>query len=87
MDSSAASSSRCTCRSSNWVRSCDGAGCLVGPGPRGVLGLLFGSFLNVVIYRLPKMMERQWAAERAALAWDTPNHGEAPPPLRRRFST
>ena len=31
----------------------------------GVIGLLFGSFLNVVIYRLPKMMERQWAAELA----------------------
>ncbi|WP_119965414.1 prepilin peptidase [Simplicispira lacusdiani] len=29
----------------------------------GVMGLLVGSFLNVVIYRLPKMMERQWAAE------------------------
>ena len=29
----------------------------------GLLGLLIGSFLNVVIYRLPKMMERQWAAE------------------------
>lgn len=26
----------------------------------GVLGLLVGSFLNVVIYRLPIMMERQW---------------------------
>ena len=34
----------------------------------GVLGLLVGSFLNVVIYRLPKMMERQWAAECADLA-------------------
>jgi leader peptidase (prepilin peptidase)/N-methyltransferase len=33
----------------------------------GVLGLLIGSFLNVVIYRLPKMMERQWAAECADL--------------------
>ena len=31
----------------------------------GLLGLLVGSFLNVVIYRLPKMMERQWAAECA----------------------
>lgn len=30
-----------------------------------VLGLLVGSFLNVVIYRLPIMMERQWAAEIA----------------------
>jgi leader peptidase (prepilin peptidase)/N-methyltransferase len=34
----------------------------------GVLGLLVGSFLNVVIYRLPKMMERHWAAECAELA-------------------
>ena len=25
-----------------------------------VLGLMIGSFLNVVIYRLPKMMEREW---------------------------
>ena len=33
-----------------------------------VLGLLIGSFLNVVIYRLPKMMERQWAAECAELS-------------------
>ncbi len=33
----------------------------------GLLGLLIGSFLNVVIYRLPKMMERQWAAECAEL--------------------
>jgi leader peptidase (prepilin peptidase)/N-methyltransferase len=28
-----------------------------------VLGLLVGSFLNVVIYRLPIMMEREWQAE------------------------
>ncbi|KRC32543.1 A24 family peptidase [Acidovorax sp. Root219] len=34
----------------------------------GVLGLLIGSFLNVVIYRLPKMMERQWDAEVTAYA-------------------
>ncbi|MES2936413.1 MAG: A24 family peptidase [Pseudomonadota bacterium] len=34
----------------------------------GVLGLLVGSFLNVVVYRLPKMLERQWAAECADLA-------------------
>ncbi len=34
----------------------------------GVFGLLLGSFLNVVIYRLPKMMERQWAAECADFA-------------------
>ena len=33
----------------------------------GVLGLLVGSFLNVVIHRLPKMMELRWAAECAEL--------------------
>ena len=33
----------------------------------GILGLLVGSFLNVVIYRLPKMLERQWAQECARL--------------------
>ncbi|MFT4195216.1 prepilin peptidase [Ottowia sp.] len=31
----------------------------------GLFGLLIGSFLNVVIYRLPKMMERQWTADCA----------------------
>jgi leader peptidase (prepilin peptidase)/N-methyltransferase len=34
----------------------------------GILGLLIGSFLNVVIYRLPKMMEQQWALEYAEMA-------------------
>jgi leader peptidase (prepilin peptidase)/N-methyltransferase len=33
----------------------------------GLLGLLVGSFLNVVIHRLPKMMELRWAAECAEL--------------------
>ena len=28
----------------------------------GLVGLLIGSFLNVVIFRMPKMLERQWAA-------------------------
>ncbi|MFZ3126499.1 MAG: A24 family peptidase [Rhodoferax sp.] len=37
-----------------------------------VLGLLIGSFLNVVIYRLPKMLERQWAAECAEMAGKPP---------------
>jgi len=39
----------------------------------GVLGLMVGSFLNVVIHRLPIMMERDWAAQCAELK------GEAPP--------
>ena len=38
----------------------------------GVLGLLVGSFLNVVIYRLPKMMERQWDADCAQAAGQPP---------------
>ena len=42
----------------------------------GLLGLLVGSFLNVVIYRLPKMMERQWAAECAELAGQEPQPSE-----------
>ena len=42
-------------------------------GLAGVLGLLVGSFLNVVIYRLPKMLERQWAAECADLAGKPPS--------------
>jgi leader peptidase (prepilin peptidase) / N-methyltransferase len=50
----------------------------------GLLGLLVGSFLNVVIHRLPKMMELRWAAECAELqrnaetAADTPTAAPAP---------
>jgi leader peptidase (prepilin peptidase) / N-methyltransferase len=43
----------------------------------GVFGLLVGSFLNVVIYRLPKMLERQWAAECADLAGKPAEEAEA----------
>ncbi len=32
-----------------------------------VIGLMLGSFLNVVIYRLPKMMEREWHQHYAEL--------------------
>lgn len=39
-----------------------------------VVGLVVGSFLNVVIHRLPKMMEHGWMAECAEL------RGESPPP-------
>ncbi|HWW19897.1 MAG TPA: A24 family peptidase [Steroidobacteraceae bacterium] len=38
----------------------------------GVLGLLVGSFLNVVIHRLPLMLERLWRAECAELGASTP---------------
>ena len=41
-----------------------------------LFGLCVGSFLNVVIYRLPKMMEAQWRAECASLAGEEPAAGE-----------
>lgn len=37
-----------------------------------LLGLLVGSFLNVVVYRLPRMLERQWQQEAALLQGQTP---------------
>jgi leader peptidase (prepilin peptidase)/N-methyltransferase len=33
----------------------------------GIVGLMMGSFLNVVIHRLPKMMEREWRHQCAEL--------------------
>jgi leader peptidase (prepilin peptidase)/N-methyltransferase len=40
------------------------------------LGLLIGSFLNVVIHRLPRMMERDWAAQCAELRGEPPAPAE-----------
>ncbi|UCV29171.1 prepilin peptidase [Ferribacterium limneticum] len=37
----------------------------------GLLGLCVGSFLNVVIHRLPKMMEREWLGQCAELRGET----------------
>ena len=37
-----------------------------------LFGLLVGSFLNVLIHRLPKMMEREWHAQCAELRGETP---------------
>lgn len=42
----------------------------------GVFGLLIGSFLNVVIHRLPKMLEQEWRGECAVLL----GQAEAAPP-------
>jgi len=44
----------------------------------GIFGLAIGSFLNVVIHRLPKMLERQWRAEFAELEGREPA-ATAPP--------
>src|SRR3990172_8326747 len=38
----------------------------------GILGLMVGSFLNVVIHRLPKMMEMGWQQQCAELRGDEP---------------
>ncbi len=43
----------------------------------GLIGLLVGSFLNVVIYRLPKMMEREWLEQCAELNEKTPEPAPA----------
>lgn len=45
----------------------------------GLWGLLLGSFLNVVIYRLPLMLEQQWQA-------DTTTPGSADPSHRSSFN-
>jgi len=44
-----------------------------------LIGLFVGSFLNVVIHRLPKMMEQEWATQAAEL------RGE-PAPATERFN-
>ena len=43
----------------------------------GLMGLMVGSFLNVVIHRLPKMMEREWQLQCAELS-GTPSQPQAP---------
>ena len=43
---------------------------------RGLLGLLVGSFLNVVIHRLPLMMERDWQCQCADLRGEAIPEGE-----------
>jgi leader peptidase (prepilin peptidase) / N-methyltransferase len=52
-----------------------------------VVGLLVGSFLNVVIYRVPVMLEREWQEQCAQLAQPadsgTPDAANAPPPAPR----
>ena len=46
-----------------------------------LLGLVVGSFLNVVIHRLPKMMEREWRDQCAEIL-----HGQAPQSDRAAFN-
>ena len=41
-----------------------------------ILGLLVGSFLNVVIYRLPVMMQREWQAQCDEITGNSPQELE-----------
>ena len=43
-----------------------------------VLGLCVGSFLNVVIHRLPKMMEREWLADIPGILEEAPSLARTP---------
>ena len=40
------------------------------PWALGVLGLVIGSFLNVVVHRLPQLLEREWLADAAGYLQD-----------------
>ena len=51
---------------------------LLSPWVLALLGLCIGSFLNVVIHRLPLMMERDWKLESAELLG---GKVEEPPPI------
>ncbi|AKJ69974.1 prepilin peptidase [Pandoraea thiooxydans] len=57
----------------------------------GLAGLLIGSFLNVIIHRLPRMLERAWQAEFEELGGGTPGrvpvHTETPYNLWRPGSS
>ncbi len=44
-----------------------------------LIGLLVGSFLNVVIYRLPKMMENEWRSQCISLLEPEKEQAAAPP--------
>lgn len=47
-----------------------------------LLGLLVGSFLNVVIHRLPAMMRRDWRAQSLEVLGDWAGEAAAPEPAR-----
>ncbi len=44
-----------------------------------ILGLIIGSFLNVVIYRLPEMMMREWRLQCHELQGSTPDEADRQP--------
>lgn len=44
---------------------------LLSPWALAVLGLMVGSFLNVVIHRMPQLLEREWLADAAGYLQDS----------------
>jgi leader peptidase (prepilin peptidase)/N-methyltransferase len=65
---------------------------LLSPWALGVLGLVLGSFLNVVAHRMPLTQERQWWADVAAQLADRDSHrrvfaADAPPQLGQLAAT
>ena len=54
------------------------------PATSGLVGLLVGSFLNVVIHRLPRMMEQEWQCQCAELRGEVVPHGETISLIRPR---
>ncbi|MDO8959726.1 MAG: A24 family peptidase [Rhodocyclaceae bacterium] len=52
-----------------------------------LLGLMIGSFLNVVIHRLPIMMERDWRAQCAEYAADATGGAVPPAPTLEPLSS
>jgi leader peptidase (prepilin peptidase)/N-methyltransferase len=54
------------------------------PAVCGLVGLLVGSFLNVVIHRLPRMMEQEWQCQCAELRGEEAPQGETVSLVRPR---
>ena len=52
---------------------------LLDAAPLAVLGMFIGSFLNVVIHRLPQMLEAQWMAECRQLSHPDEEQPKQPP--------
>jgi leader peptidase (prepilin peptidase)/N-methyltransferase len=55
-------------------------------GSAFILGLVIGSFLNVIIYRLPIMLEREWRSQAAELLPAAGDSATAPPVTPERFT-
>jgi leader peptidase (prepilin peptidase)/N-methyltransferase len=48
-----------------------------------LVGLMVGSFLNVVVHRLPVMLQRDWRSQSAEILTEWSEESDAPAPVRR----